>query len=94
MEKGEGPKLSKEWGIYAYPTLLFFDENGMVVHRTMGAMPPNKLLDNAINGLGINTSLDSMHVQYKKGNRNVDFLQKYISFLFIKNMNYSDVLTE
>ena len=39
MEKGEGRDLARNWGIRAYPTLLFFDSNAGEVHRSMGAKP-------------------------------------------------------
>ena len=37
MERGEGPKLARKWGIRAYPTLLFFDADGKEVKRALGA---------------------------------------------------------
>ncbi len=36
MEKGDGPRLVKEYGITAYPTYLFIDGDGQVVHRDGG----------------------------------------------------------
>ena len=44
MEKGEGPKLARGWGIRAYPTLLFFDANGKEIHRDMGAKEVDQLM--------------------------------------------------
>jgi len=38
MEKGEGIQLATEFGIMAYPTLLFFSPEGKLVHKTVGAM--------------------------------------------------------
>lgn len=37
MEKGEGIGLAKTYGVQAYPTLLYIDGNGEVIHRTCGA---------------------------------------------------------
>lgn len=37
MEKGEGRTYAREWGIRAYPTLLFFDAAGKELKRDMGA---------------------------------------------------------
>ena len=36
MEKGEGPELAKKWQIRAYPTLIFCDAKGEVLHRSCG----------------------------------------------------------
>ncbi len=38
MEKGEGIKLAKEFNIMAYPTLLFFSPEGVLLHKIIGAM--------------------------------------------------------
>jgi thioredoxin-related protein len=38
MEAGEGPALSDKFAITAYPTFLFIDATGKVVHKSMGAM--------------------------------------------------------
>jgi thioredoxin-related protein len=39
MEKGEGPQLSKQYKVRAYPTYLFVDGNGELVHKSLGMMP-------------------------------------------------------
>jgi len=38
MEKGEGIQLREQFNIKAYPTLLFVDSKGKMVHRSVGAM--------------------------------------------------------
>ncbi|MCB0621117.1 MAG: thioredoxin family protein [Saprospiraceae bacterium] len=35
-EKGEGPVFSRNYRVRAYPTLLFIDGNGKVVHQALG----------------------------------------------------------
>lgn len=39
MEKGEGLEIAKTYAVRAYPTLLFIDGSGELVHRLCGAMP-------------------------------------------------------
>jgi thiol:disulfide interchange protein len=36
MEKGEGPTLSRKFAVTAYPTLLFLNGQGSVVHKELG----------------------------------------------------------
>lgn len=36
MEKGEGIELAKKYGVQAYPTHLYFDSKGELVHRAVG----------------------------------------------------------
>lgn len=38
MEKGEGIELSYTYGVMAYPTLLFIDGDGEVVHKSVGGL--------------------------------------------------------
>ncbi|MDP4207406.1 MAG: thioredoxin family protein [Bacteroidota bacterium] len=37
MERGDGPDIAKRYEVKAYPTLLFLDATGEVVHRSVGA---------------------------------------------------------
>ena len=37
MEKGEGRKFAKKYSVSAYPTLLYLNSEGEVVHKVMGA---------------------------------------------------------
>lgn len=47
MEKGEGVELAKKYGVQAYPTFLFLDEKGEVVHRICGGMEGKDLIAEA-----------------------------------------------
>lgn len=44
MEEGEGLKLSKEFNIKAYPTLMFFSPKGKLVHKYIGAMDADEFV--------------------------------------------------
>ena len=44
MEKGEGPEVAQRYGVRAYPTYIFVDGNGDLVHRGLGAMPVDKFI--------------------------------------------------
>lgn len=39
MEKGEGPEIAKKYNVNSYPTYLFMNGNGELVHRAGGSMP-------------------------------------------------------
>lgn len=45
MEKGEGIELAKKYGVSAYPTLLFLDEEGNIVEKTMGYKTEDALIE-------------------------------------------------
>jgi thiol-disulfide isomerase/thioredoxin len=44
MEIGEGVKLSEQFGISAYPTLLFFSPSGKMLHKYVGAMESEEFI--------------------------------------------------
>lgn len=44
MEKGEGIELGKKYGVTAYPTLLFLDKEGNLLHKMVGACSAEELL--------------------------------------------------
>lgn len=44
-ENGEGPSIAQQYGVRAYPTLLFIDQNGNVIKGTAGFRPANDFLE-------------------------------------------------
>ena len=51
MEKGEGIALKDKYGVSAYPTYLFINGDGEVVHKIVGSMSTNEFMDQANNAL-------------------------------------------
>ncbi len=51
MEKGEGPGLQEKYNVRAYPTYLFINSKGELVHRFCGSMPKEKFLEKVRNAL-------------------------------------------
>jgi thiol-disulfide isomerase/thioredoxin len=82
MEKGEGPEIAAEFGVRAYPTMLFIDGNKKVVNRVVGLVDPATLIAggktarNQLPGM-----LKSMKEKYKAGNREPAFLLEYLNAL-------------
>jgi thioredoxin-related protein len=60
MEKGEGIELAKKYSVNAYPTLLFIDSKGEMVHRTCGLMTKEDLILEATKAVtGKNTIVEA-----------------------------------
>jgi thioredoxin-related protein len=47
MEKGEGIELRKQFDVRAYPTLLFFNSDGELNFKRVGAVSGDQLIDDA-----------------------------------------------
>lgn len=80
MEKGEGPELAKRYSVMAYPTYLFVDGNGDIVHKGLGYIPQEEFLALADAATGEN-SLGAMNKRYDGGERSAEFLQTYSEVL-------------
>ncbi len=77
-ERGEGTTFARKYRIFAYPSLLFIDGNGEVVHRATGFhnVEDFKLLgETAISPAG---GLREWNRRYKQGERSPEFVQKLI----------------
>ena len=65
MEKGQGIELAKKYNVRAYPTLLFIDENGEVVHTIVGSLSANELIaagQAALNPLSNNKGIKEQYL--------------------------------
>ncbi|NSW46317.1 MAG: thioredoxin family protein [Bacteroidales bacterium] len=77
MEKGEGKDFQKQYGISAYPTLLFIDSKGNIQHRYVGACDTATFIGVGKQALDSVNNFGHFLKEYKKGNRTPDFLAKY-----------------
>lgn len=80
MEKGEGPALARQYGVRAYPTFLFIDSEGRLVHMGLGYQPAEQFLQlgaAASNGKGLGT----LERRYEAGERDPQFLLQYMEAL-------------
>ncbi|MBK6623016.1 MAG: thioredoxin fold domain-containing protein [Saprospirales bacterium] len=74
MEKGEGIALAEKYGVAAYPTLLFVDGTGELVHRAIGYHATDDFLELGSVARDQNQNLGGLEARYKKGERSPDFL--------------------
>lgn len=78
MEKGEGPVLAKRYKISAYPTLLYIDGQGQVVHRVVGALNAQRCMAEGLKALDPEQNLLAFQQKYKSGIREPAFLLAYL----------------
>lgn len=80
MEKGEGITLRKTFEVDAFPTFVFVNSDGEVIHRIVGGSDAPEFLEKAKDGTGTK-GLVKMQERYKKGDRNTQFILDYIGVL-------------
>lgn len=95
MEKGEGPAIAAEFGVRAYPTLLWIDGDRKVVNRLVGLASPDLLIsagkqaNNQAPGV-----LSELKGKYAAGNRKPEFMQSYVDALFNDGINIDKEFSE
>ena len=77
MEEGEGPGLADQYGVMAYPSLLFIDGDGELVHRAVGYHDAEPFIELGKTALDPDKRLSSMSMRYVKGERSPEFLYQY-----------------
>ncbi len=80
MEKGEGPGLAQRYSVMAYPTYLFVNGDGELVHKGLGYIPAENLLTLADVAVS-DQNLRSLNKRYEAGDRATDFVLAYAKTL-------------
>ncbi len=69
MEKGEGPGLQEKYNVRAYPTYIFVNSKGELVHRFCGSMPKEKFLDKVRNALTTDSTYTYIAEKFEKSSK-------------------------
>jgi thioredoxin-related protein len=77
MEKGMGPALLTRYGITAFPTLLFVDGEGEIVHKALGYLDVEQFVELGNTVLAGTQTLSSWTKRYDNGDRTPTFLKDY-----------------
>ena len=82
MEKGEGKDFQRKYRVTAFPTLLFLDGNGELVHRVVGGMDVNNFMKLgrfvADKAPSVSKELEEA---YANGQRDPKFMAEYITVM-------------
>ena len=76
MEKGDGKMLSKKYNIHYFPTYLFIDSVGNLIHRNHGFTPIVSFLNLGKNAINPDSQYFSQKLRYQRGERSLIFLKK------------------
>ncbi|WP_162946553.1 thioredoxin family protein [Chitinophaga barathri] len=94
-EKGEGIKLAGQFAVKAYPTYLYLDAQGSLLHRAVGFQSPGALAGHADKILSSGTagsSISSFENEFKNGKRDPAFLRDYLKQLASLELDNNAVL--
>jgi thiol-disulfide isomerase/thioredoxin len=81
MEKDEGIELSKKYNISAYPSFLFINHDGSIMHRTVGARPAEIFLEVATIAKDPTRNYASYQKKFNAGERSTAFMLDYLRIL-------------
>lgn len=78
MEKGEGKEIAKKYTVTAFPTYLFLNGDGEVVHRVAAYYPENEFLALGKEALDPAKQMVNLRKRFDAGEKDPDFLKRFI----------------
>lgn len=94
MEKGEGLAFAQEYAVNAYPTLLFVDGDGALLHKQLGAVPAEQFLAVGSDALAPDRRIGSLVKDYEMKKHDKAFLHDYIVKMISAGMDVSDAAND
>lgn len=91
MEKGIGIGIAKQYNIQSYPTLLYIDQKGTVMHRSVGARNAAELISLGEDALNPEKCMDGFTRKYKSGERDPKFIREYLKMLHDGGMETDEI---
>ncbi|MGK6352684.1 thioredoxin family protein [Parapedobacter sp. DT-150] len=83
-EKGQGVALAGQYAVQAYPTYLYLDADGNLLHRAVGLLAPEAFLAQASQAKAFASGgeqLGELQAAFDEGKRDRQFLRTYIGKL-------------
>ena len=81
MEDYPGVELAEQFEVGVYPTFLFLNETGDIVHRGCGSLDASELLLLSEDALNSETNLLALERKFDEGDRSMAFLLEYFDLL-------------
>jgi thioredoxin-related protein len=81
MESPEGREFYSKYPVSSYPTFLFINGSGEVVHKVSGFRPADPFIDVGKIAIRKDDRSAAMQEEYDNGNREFKFILKYIKAL-------------
>jgi thiol-disulfide isomerase/thioredoxin len=94
MEKGEGPKFARKYRVQAYPSLLFIDADGELVHQGVGSRAPADFVALGEAAADPNRQAGSLKRKYDAGERSPEFLRNFAKASQESRIGNTEEITE
>ena len=94
MEKGEGVDLAKKYQVTCYPTFLFIDKNGQLLHRLSGSMNTKDFVALGANAMDPAKQFASVKKNFDSGTASPAELLRYITMRSNSCMPVTDELVK
>ncbi len=94
MEKGEGIDFGEKYKVNAYPTLLFLNAEGEVVHLALGSRSIGQFIQLGENALNPETQYLTQKQKHEAGERGAEFLRKYTEILAEAALEKQEVVNQ
>jgi len=91
MEKGEGPKFAKAYKVAAFPTLLFFNPAGELIHKAVGGRDSESFVTLGEDAMNPEKQLYTLRKKFEAGEKSQEFLTVYLDALINANEDASEV---
>ncbi|WP_336690419.1 MULTISPECIES: thioredoxin family protein [unclassified Chryseobacterium] len=94
MEKGEGIEIAKKYNVKAFPTYLFVDGNGELVHRTLGYVEENDFIQFAKDAGDPSKRLTALRQKFEDGEKDPEFLKNLASLTMYNDAEFAGRVME
>lgn len=94
MEKGEGIEIAKKYNVKAFPTYLFVDGNGELVHRTLGYVEENDFIQFAKDAGDPSKRLTALKQKFEEGEKDPEFLKNLAGLTMYSDPEFSGKVME
>lgn len=87
MEKGNGPSFAQKHSVRGYPSLLFLNASGDLVHRSMGYQDSERFLKLGKAASDPNQQVVTLQKRFEGGDTDQEFLLNYADALTMAGMD-------
>ena len=94
MEKGEGIDIAKKYDVKVFPTYLFIDGNGELVHRTVGYVPEKEFIQFAKDASDPSKRVAALKERFEKGEKDPEFLKNLVNLTAFTEADYAGKVFE